>query len=73
MDLIGELDAGRRCTDNKHAARLKLVGLRYTFGVSVAIDEGTAEASDGTTAMLQAPAASTTIRQSQSPRSVATE
>jgi hypothetical protein len=47
-------------------------GLRYAIEVKVAMPAGTASARAGTRGMLQAPAASTTVRHCQSPRSVAT-
>src|SRR5258708_21378786 len=48
-------------------------GLRYSIGVNVVTDDGTAPEKAGTRATLNAPVATTTVSQRHSPRFVMTE
>ena len=70
VDLVGELDAGRRRADDEHAARLELIGVAILHRRQHR-DRRPAppRQAAGTVAMLQAPVASTTVRHRQSPRS----
>ena len=62
VDLVGELDPGRRGADHEHAAVLELIGVAVVDRRERADRGGSASASLGTHGTLHAPVASTTAR-----------